>query len=176
MLRSESFPIHIKRILLFLTVIILAALQNTEGLLPRIFGAHMMPLIPLIISVGMLEGEMYGLVYGALAGAFWDVCASGPDGLHALFLALTGCITGVLVHYIMKNRLLTQYCICAVSSVAYAVVYWLCSVYIPLGDAGGEKLLTFYLPSAVVTTVFSFLIYYFVRFICTHLKEKEMKT
>lgn len=175
MLRYEGLPVLIKRILLFLLVLIFAALQNTDGLLPCIFGARFFILIPLTVAIGMYEGEISGLLYGLAAGAFWDVCSGGIDGIHTLFLALIGCVSGLLVHFFMRNRLLTQYCICAVSCVLHTVTYWAISVYIPVGDNGYSKLLGFYLPSAVITTAFSFVIYYFVRYICTKLKEKEEK-
>lgn len=176
MLRYEGLPVLIKRILLFLIVLLFAALQNTDGLLPCIFGARFFILIPLTVAIGMYEGEIAGLLYGTAAGAFWDVCSAGLDGIHTLSLALIGCASGLLIHFFMRNKLLSQYCICAVSCVLHAVLYWAVSVYIPVGDSGGAKLLGFYLPCAVITTAISFVIYYFIRFISTTLKEKEEKT
>lgn len=173
MFRSEGIPVFIKRILLLLTAIVLAALQNTDGLLPTFFGARLMPLIPFVVCVGIFEGETAGLLYGAAAGAFWDVCAGGPDGLHALYLAFVGCLAGLLVRFIMKNRLLTQYCFTTAASAVYAVLFWWVSVCIPIGDAGNKKLFGFYLPSAVVTSVFSFILYYFIRFISEKLREPD---
>ncbi len=161
--RREGLQIFAKRILLLAVVILTAMFQNTDGLLPEIFGAHFMPLIPLTVCIGMYAGEIAGLVYGAFAGCFWDVCAIGADGFHGFYLALTGCVAGVLVHYIMRNSLLTQYCITAVSSVLFSVIYWLATVYIPIGDSRCEKLLGFYLPSAIITTAFSFVSYYTVK-------------
>lgn len=172
MFRSESMPVYIRRILLFCLVIITAVLQNTVGLMPTVFGARFFPLIPLVVAIGMCDGELSGLFYGAFAGAFWDICSFGPDGIHALYLAVVGCVAGVLVHYFMKNRLLTQYCICVPATVMSAVFYWFVSVSQPVGDAGHEKLLLFYLPSAVITSAFSFITYYFIKFICEKLKEK----
>ncbi len=175
MFRFESIPVLLKRILLFLLVLIFAALQNTDGLLPCIFGARFFILIPLIIAIGMCEGELAGLFYGMIAGGFWDVCSAGIDGFHAFSLALIGVLSGLLVRFFMRNKLLTQYCICAISTFAHSIIYWLISVYIPMGDNGYRKLLTFYLPSAVITTAISFIIYYTIRTICNKLQEKEAK-
>lgn len=175
MFRFEGIPVLFKRILLFLLVLIFAALQNTDGLLPCIFSARFFILIPLIVAIGMCEGELAGLLYGLAAGGFWDVCSSGLDGFHAFSLALIGCLSGLLVRFFMRNKLLTQYCICAVSAFAHSIIYWLTSVYIPIGDNGYNKLLTFYLPSAVITTAISFVIYYSIRTICNKLQEKEAK-
>lgn len=175
MFRREGLPVVAKRILLFLIVLLSALLQNTDGLLPVFFGARIFLLIPVIICIGMCEGEVSGLVYGLAGGAFWDVCSAGVDGYHAFYLALIGCLSGILVHFIMRNRLLTEYCICGISAAVHSVLYWLFTVYIPLGDMNYEKLLGFYLPSAVVTTAFSFICFYLIRFISSTLREKEAK-
>ena len=175
MFRFESLPVIIKRILLFLIVLIFAALQNTDGLMPCIFGARFFILIPLVVAIGMCEGELSGLLYGMIAGGCWDVCSGGIDGFHALSLALVGVLSGLLVRFFMRNKLLTQCCICAVSAFTHSTLYWLMSVYIPVGDNGYSKLLTFYLPSAVITTAVSFVIYYAIRTICNILQEKEAK-
>ncbi|MBQ8209415.1 MAG: hypothetical protein IJZ35_02390 [Clostridia bacterium] len=173
MFRLEGLPVVIKRILLFAIVVVAAMLQNTDGLLPVIFGARIILLIPVVVCIGMCEGEMSGLVYGLIGGAFWDVCASGIDGFHGFYLAFIGCLSGILVHFIMRNRLLTQYCICTVSAVFYCVFYWFATVYSQVGDMNYSKLLGFYLPGAVITTAFSFIVYFIIRFICSSLKEKE---
>ena len=173
MFRSESLPVLLKRIILMILVFVFATLQNTDGLLPCIFGARFFILIPLVVSIGMFEGEISGLLYGLLAGGLWDVCSGGIDGFHAFFLALTGCLAGILVHFFMRNKLLTQYCICAVSAFLHGIFYWLISVYIPIGDNRYMKLLLFYLPSAIITTTISFIIYYSVKYICNKLHEKE---
>lgn len=176
MFRREGLPIAVKRILLAVVVLVTALLQNTDGFLPVFFGARIFLLIPLIISIGMLEGEVSGLVYGLIGGAFWDVCSSGIDGWHAFYLAFIGCLSGVLIHYIMRSRLLTEYCICGIASVIHCVVYWLFTVYIPLGDMEYKKLLGFYLPSTVVTTAFSFIVFYIIKLISVSLTELENKT
>ncbi len=176
MFRFEGLPVFIKRIILFLIVIVFAALQNTDGILPCIFGARFFILIPLVISIAMYEGETAGLFYGFAAGAFWDVCSAGLDGFHAFYLALLGAVTGILIHYFMRNKLLTQYCICAVASFCHAVFYWLITVNIPVGDRMYHKLLSFYLPSAVITTATSFIIYFAVGFICRKLSKSVVKT
>ena len=117
-----------------------AVFQNTDGFLPSVFGARLFVLIPVIISIGMFEGELSGLLYGLAGGAFWDVCASGTDGFHGLFLALTGLASGLLVRFIMRN-----------------------------------KLLTFYLPAAVMTCVFSFIPYFIIKAVTGAIDSKKQE-
>lgn len=175
MFRREGLPVLLKRILLFAVVLVAALLQNTDGLSPVFFGVRIFSLIPVTVCIGMCDGEVSGLVYGLIGGAFWDVCSAGIDGYHAFYLALIGCLSGILIHFIMRNRLLTEYCICGVASVIHSVIYWLFTVCIPLGDMNCNKLLGFYLPSAVVTTAFSFIAFYIIRAICNSLREREEK-
>lgn len=173
MFRFESMPVAVKRILLFIIVIATAVLQNTDGLLPTVFGARLFLLIPLVVSIGMCEGEMSGLLYGAAAGCFWDVCSSVPDGFNGLCLAFAGCLSGLLVRFFMRNKLMTEYCICAAVTGVHAILYWLFTVYIPLGDNNFSKLFGFYLPGAVITTAVSFVIYYLVRGLSRKFVEKD---
>jgi rod shape-determining protein MreD len=174
--RYEGFFVAVKRIILFIAVILTAVLQNTDGLLPDIFGVRLFPLIPLVISIGMCEGAMSGLLYGAAAGCFWDVCSTAPDGFNGLYLAFAGCLAGLLIRFFMRNKLLTQYCICAVTTVLHGVLYWLFTIYIPLGDNRFSKLFGFYLPGAILTTAVSFIIYYLVRELSRRLCEKDALT
>ena len=176
MFRFEGLPVFLKRIILFLLVVVFAALQNTDGILPCIFGARFFILIPLVIAIAMSEGEIAGLFYGLAAGAFWDVCSAGLDGFHTLYLALLGTLTGVLVHFFMRNKLLTQYCICGIACFTHSILYWLITVYIPMGDRMYSKLLGFYLPSAVITTAISAVIWLAVGFICKKLSKSVVKT
>ena len=175
MFRSESFPVVLKRILLFVAVIVTAVLQNTDGFLPDIFGARIFLMIPLVISIGMSEGEISGLIYGAVGGCFWDVCSAAPDGFNSLYLAVVGCVSGLLIRFFMRNKLLTQYCICAIATSLHGLLYWIFTVYIPIGDNNFTKLLGFYLPGAVMTTGVSFIVYYAVRYVSNRLVEKEIE-
>ncbi|MCD7775260.1 MAG: rod shape-determining protein MreD [Clostridiales bacterium] len=165
MFKREGFYIFAKRILLLALCILTAMFQNTEGLLPEIFGSRFMPLIPLAVCIGIFRGEMSGLIYGAIAGCFWDVCSSGADGIHAFYLAFIGCAAGVLTHYLMRRNIVTQYCLTTVSCVIFVLIYWFITVYIPVGDAEYKALLTFYLPSAVITIALSFVSYFTVKLI-----------
>lgn len=173
MFRFEGLPVVIKRILFFAAILVVALLQNTDGLLPTVFGARFFPLIPLVIAIGMCEGELSGLFYGMIAGCFWDVCSTAPDGFNGLYLAFTGCAAGLLVHFFMRNKLVTQYCICAVATGLHSILYWMFTIYIPIGDTRFSALLGFYLPGAVITTALSFIIYHAVKYVSISLVEKE---
>ncbi len=146
-----------KKIYLFALVLITALFQNTGGLLPSVFGAVFCPLVPLTVAVGMREGDLAGLVYGAVAGAFWDVASSGADGVHALTLALIGFAAGWLVRFLLRDTMLSFYAMTAGAAALVAAVDWCAFTLIPAGDLGARLLVRHYIPSAMITVAFAFL-------------------
>ncbi len=152
-----------KQISLTLILVLGAVLQNTEGALPVIGQARFFVLLPLVACIGVLEGDMSGLVFGALAGAMWDVCDLGFDGFRAFWLALTGCVAGILVRFRLREKVGTAYAICAVSTLLYCLLDWFFTVSIPLGDKNFSKLLWFYMGSFVYTVIPTGLVYLAVR-------------
>ncbi len=153
-----------KHIFLFLLTLITALFQNTAGLLPSVFGAVFWPLVPLTVAIGMSEGEMTGLIYGMIAGAFWDVTVSGADGIHALTLALTGFAAGWLIKFLLRDTMLSFYAMTAGAASLIAAVDWCAFTLIPVGDLGARILVRRYIPSAVITVAFAFICRLIVNF------------
>ena len=74
---KENFPIYIKRFILGAIIVIAALLQNTPGVMPQMFSANALLLIPVCVSVAMFESETVSLVFGLIAGLLWDfICGS----------------------------------------------------------------------------------------------------
>ena len=146
-----------KHLYLFALVLITALFQNTVGLLPAVFGAVFWPLVPLTVAVGMRGGEMAGLVYGMIGGAFWDVASSGTDGVHALCLAVIGFAAGWLVKFLLRDTMLSFYAMTAGAVSVIAAVEWLVFTLIPVGDLGARLLVRHYIPSAIITAAFGFI-------------------
>ena len=153
-----------KHIFLFLLTLITALFQNTGGLLPSVFGAVFWPLVPLTVAVGMREGELTGLVYGMIGGAFWDVTVSGADGIHALCLAVTGFAAGWLVRFLLRDTMLSFYAVTAGAASLIAAVDWCVFTLIPVGDLGARLLVRRYIPSALITVAFAFICRIVVNF------------
>ena len=146
-----------KKHVIFSVLILLTALfQNTGGLLPTVFGAAFLPLVPAVVAIGMREGEVAGLIYGMAAGAFWDITSSGADGVHALYLAAFGFAAGLLVKTYLRDTMLSFYVLTVSAALISAVTDWLVFTLAPVGDLGARLLVGFYLPSALLTTAFAF--------------------
>ena len=153
-----------KRRLCFAAMFVAAAvLQNTSGLIPEMFGARAMPLIPAAVCVAMFEREISGTLFGAFAGLLWDMSAPSGISFNAVMLAAVGLACGSLITYVMRNNLVTALLLCFVSAVFHLVCYWM-KTYIFRGDfKGAVSLLTFYIPSALYTLLWLPVFYFSVR-------------
>lgn len=165
--------LYIRRALGVLVLFLAALLQNTRGLSPSFFGARVLWLIPLTVCMAMFEHDFStacGL--GIFAGVLWDVSLSGGDGFHALFLMLAATVTGLLINYLMRNNLYTAMLLCGCVLLLYVLLHWLVFVAARGVQGAGSVLLSFYLPSALLTFAFLPLIYFLMRRALKRLKEK----
>ena len=68
MISTEKKVLYERRVLFAVLIIVFAMLQNTPHLLPSIFGAHALILIPLAVCLGMFEKAVVAAVFGMFAG------------------------------------------------------------------------------------------------------------
>ncbi len=82
--------------------------------------------------------------------------------MKALFLALTGCICGLLVRYIMRNNLLSALVLCGAASIVLNVLHWV--VYVtPYADGMFRALFLFYLPQILLSVLAVIPLYFLLR-------------
>ncbi len=160
---ADNKNIYTRRVCIAATLVISAMLQNTSGLVPEIFGARAMLLIPATVCVAMFEREIPGTLFGMFAGLLWDMSAPSGGSFNAILLAAVGFACGSLITHLMRNNLVTALLLCSVFTVIQLLAYWL-RVYIFGGDfKGALSLLTFYLPSGVYTVLWLPVFYFFTR-------------
>lgn len=63
--------------------------QETPGLIPELFGARPVLLIPVALSIALFEGERPSMMFGLFSGLLIDFGIGGALGFHALLLAAT---------------------------------------------------------------------------------------
>ena len=68
MVKKEKKQVYLRWGILAVIILLVSLLQNTGGLLPRIYSVSAMPLIPLVVCIAMLEREMAGACFGMFAG------------------------------------------------------------------------------------------------------------
>ena len=164
-LRAENKNLYIRRALLALLILFVAALQNTAGLFPSVLGVRALLLIPLVVCVSMHERDIAGLFFGLFAGLLWDCVATGTPQYNALMLATIGFVCGALIEQMMRNNLVTALLLTVAAVFLYNTGYWLINFVLRGYDHVFSVYLTFYLPSMVYTAALMPLFYYMVRFI-----------
>lgn len=90
-----------------LAFVLTAVLQFTPNMLPPIHAMAPLLLIPAVVAVAMLEGEMAGAVFGIFAGILWDVQGVKVFGFDALMLLACGMFVGLLVRVVFRNSIVS---------------------------------------------------------------------
>ena len=144
--------------------------QNSVGGLTEIFGARIFLCIPFCVAIAMFEREVPAAIFGAIAGALWDI-SSGVDGFNTIVLMLLCAVCSLLISHLMRNNLITALVLGAGSVVAYEILY----VATRFWGAGSpvRQIFTFYLPSLIVTVAFVPLCYFIIKNIYHHFKIAE---
>lgn len=137
--------------------------QNTNGLLPEIYGVRAMPLIPFVVCIGMYERDWGSAALGLFAGLIWDGVSAHGQGFRSIYLMVIGCACGLLLHYFMRRNLITGLLLSSVALLLHNVLYWVFFILIPGYDGAIELLYRFYLPSCLYSLVFMPLYYYIMK-------------
>lgn len=71
-----------------LELLVLFMLQETPGLLPPVYGARPVLVLPAAAAIAMFEDETRAMAFGVAAGLFCDFGYSGVLGFHAMMMAV----------------------------------------------------------------------------------------
>ncbi len=165
MIFSADKKIYIRRALFAALIILTAAFQNTEGIIPSFSDVRPMLLIPLCVCIAMHERSMGGLAFGVLCGVLWDASGVRGDGFFSVCLACAGFFSGVLITYFMRNNIFAALIISGASCVTVNVIYWMIFILFKGYEGAAGLLFSFYLPCAFYSFLFTFLYYCLVRLI-----------
>ncbi|MBR3587998.1 MAG: rod shape-determining protein MreD [Clostridia bacterium] len=160
---KENLPIYIKRFILGLIIVIAALLQNTPGVMPQMFSANAMLLIPVCVSIAMFENEIVSLVFGLVAGLLWDFTA--PEGyfFHSIVLCIAAFFVSMLVRRRVRNTLFGSMVLTFATVFLHNTVYWILFVLIPQSQGAGGVYFRFYFPSCIYTVLVGIVIYLIIR-------------
>ncbi len=156
---GDNKPKYIRWAIFALLLVGACVLQNSSGGLLEIFGARVFLVIPACVSVAMFEREVPSAILGAFAGALWDV-SSGADGYNALIIMLLCATVSLLISHLMRNNIVTAFVLGAGATFVYEFIY-----IIRIAFSGNPiyRILTFYLPSLVLTVIFVPVCYYVIK-------------
>ena len=130
-------------------------LQNVAGLLPEIFGARCLLIIPALMILAVGEEEIAAGLLGLFAGLLWDLSSAVHMGFNCIFFALVCFFAAALVNHLLRNTFITNMLICIAVTVLYCLTYWLCFIVIKGTGGATETLFGFYFPGAVYTIAVS---------------------
>lgn len=148
-MKKEYLHIYIRRGVLALMILVAAILQNTAHMLPTIFGARAFLLIPVVVCISMFEKDVSSTIFGAFAGVLWDVSSCSSTGFNTIMMMIIATSCGFLIHYLMRNNMVTATLLTSVALIFYSLVYWLMFSVSDNASDNAFKLLTFFLPSCV---------------------------
>lgn len=154
---------YIRRLCLAGGLVVVALLQNTDGLLPAFFGIRAMPLIPAAVCIAMFEREMTGMFFGLFAGLLWDSMAASGGHFHAAMLTVLAFTCGVLITYVMRNNFITAILLSGGALLAYDAACITRDLVIGAHWDAGYKILTFYIPSGIYSLLFVAAFYFLLR-------------
>ncbi len=145
-------------------------LQNSGGGLLTFFGAQAFIVVPVCICISMVEDELHGSLFGVLGGVLLDI-SGGKDCFNSVVMMLICAVCGLLISRLMRNNVLTALVLCSGGVAVYELLYYVIQV-LPYSNPL-LSLLTFYLPSLVITVIFVPLCYKLVTFIYSSHKNAE---
>lgn len=141
-----------------LELLVLFMVQETPGLLPSIFGARPVLILPAVITIAMFEEEIPAMSFGILGGLFCDFGLSGVLGFHALTLAVLCFFVSILSKVYLQINIVTAV-ITGIWTIGLTIcAQWLFLYYFSY-SMPGYAFVHHYLPKYFYTLLFLPLLY-----------------
>lgn len=160
---KENLPIYIKRFVLGFIIVLAAVLQNTPDVMPAMFSANPMLLIPVVVSIAMFESEIVSMVFGLIAGLLWDMTASEGHFFHSLILCVSAFFISMLVRRRVRNTLFGSMVMSFAVVFIHNTLYWLLFVFVPHPQGAGGAYFSFYFVSCIYTVLLGIAVYLIIR-------------
>ena len=103
---GDNKPKYIRWAIFCALLVFSVLLQNSVGGLLDFFGIRVFLCIPFCVAIAMFEREVPAAVFGAFAGALWDV-SSGVDGFNTIILMAICAVSSLLISHLMQNNIIT---------------------------------------------------------------------
>ena len=154
-------------------LLVLFVVQETPGLVPAVFGARPLLVLPAVISIAVFERETASMAFGIAGGLLIDFGFGGALGFHALLLGAGCYLISLAAANLFQTNFLTYLLLAFAAAAAAYLLQWVfffvCSGY---GHAG-YALSARYLPMFCYTAVLSPLFYAFNRALALRIRSKE---
>lgn len=164
-MRKQQKILWARRSIFVLLILLAHLVQNTPGWFPAFFGIRAYFLLTFTVCLGLFEREIAGAMFGLFAGVLWDTVSPLGDGYHAFLFLLIGAACGILINTVMRNNLITALLLNTGAHLLYAVLYTVLFTVAQGIDGAGWLFLRYFLPSALVSVLFTPIVYLLVRFV-----------
>ncbi len=159
--QREKKILVIKNLLYFLFLLLLFVIGEIPKL--DVMGAKAVPVIAAVVAIAMAEDNLYGGIYGFIAGLMVDTYAAHIFGLASAVFAILGFVSGSLVIYLLQDNMRTAF----ILTLAFCTVYGIICHYVLYGmwEVEGAYLFFFAhtVPTILLTAAFSFPAYWAVK-------------
>nr|WP_319489631.1 rod shape-determining protein MreD [uncultured Caproiciproducens sp.] len=154
-------------------ILVFFMVQETPGLVPDLFGARPILLIPVALSIAMFENETASMGFGLLCGLLIDFGAGGVLGFHGLLLSVICYSIGLIAANLIQTNFLTAMIIAVISTASIVFLQWV-FYYLLFSYAHAAYALTaHYIPRFCYTAVIMPVAYYFNRALALQIRAKE---
>jgi rod shape-determining protein MreD len=154
-------------------ILVFSMVQETPGLIPQLFGARPVLLIPIALCIALFENEKAAMGFGLLCGLLIDFGMGGILGFHALLLAVACYSLGILAANLIRTNFLTAMIIAITVTGVILVLQWLFFFLFYGYEEPVYALTAHYLPRFCYTLVFAPIAYYFNRALSVQIRAKE---
>lgn len=142
-----------------LELLVLFMLQETPGLLPHVYGARPVLVLPAAAVIAMFEEETRAMAFGVAAGLFCDFGYSGVLGFHALVMGVLCFFISLLVRTFLQVNPVTAMLTGIVALGLAFGAQWLFFYYFRHYSQPLFALTSHYLPKYLYTLLFVPLLY-----------------
>lgn len=164
---------YIRYLAYTIELLVLFMVQETPGLVPGLFGARPVLLIPAALSISMFEGEVASMSFGLFAGLLIDFGAGGVLGYHGLLLAVTCYTIGLFAANLIQTNFLTSMIAAIVVTAVLFLLHWVFFYLLYNYDYAVYALTAHYIPRFFYTVAVMPITYFFNRALAMQICEKE---
>ena len=144
-------------LLLSFLLLIAWSVQSVPHPVLAIAGVNPVLLLSLVVSIGVVYGELIGGICGLCAGVLMEIYASPSVGFHIVLLTGAGIAGGLLIRHVFMNTRFATFVLTLLICFIYFFVDWLLYEVILGGNGGLLYFFRFSLPAAGYTALFGFI-------------------
>ncbi len=146
-----------------LELLVLYMVQQTPGLLPSLFGARPILIIPAVLAIAMFEPELPAMAFGIFGGLLIDFGIGAALGFHGIMLAVFCYLISALSANLFRTNLLTSFLVNTVSLLVIVTLQWLFYYVLYNYEYPIYALIYHYLPRIAYSLVLTPITFYFNR-------------